>query len=104
MKTKKEVERFPLHDDPEENIERVQLYEQMAGSVIHGTSTQRPPNFLQKSMKKEIRTFRDAIIKGFIPASKKFLFDGSAAFSSIASAEAAMKSSQTNAVQRIGMR
>lgn len=86
------VKAFNCHDSRAENEERVALYKGMDGSVIHGDPSLRPPMFLKTLMKRELEVFRDAIRHDVIPESLQSLFDGSAAYRSVATASAAMRS------------
>ena len=84
----------PLHDSEEENLERAMSYREKDAGVTYGNANSKVPGWLANLMKKEMACFRDAILGKPIEKNVKHLFDGSAAKSSIATAEAAMQSLQ----------
>ncbi|WP_284639273.1 Gfo/Idh/MocA family protein [Paenibacillus silviterrae] len=81
-----------LHGTEEEDQERAQFYIAADGGVAYGHAASRPASFLTNAMTKELEAFRDAV-RG-IPMKEHLqpLFDGSAARSSVATAEAALSS------------
>ncbi|MCU6712941.1 Gfo/Idh/MocA family oxidoreductase [Paenibacillus sp. J5C_2022] len=92
LKKGKETIRFGLNDTSEEDAVRMETYQRKSGGVFYGTKDTALPLHLGKLMKKEISCFRDAILGWPIEKQYERLFNGSAARSSVATAEAAMNS------------
>lgn len=88
----------PLHDDPQENAERIELYRRMDGGVIYGDPQLRPPKFLQTPMRKELECFCEVLRGGLPSENKARLFDGSAALQSLAAAETALQASRNERI------
>ena len=93
---------FGLHANATENENRIALYKGLDGGVIHGNPSLRPPLFLSALMKRELETFRDAVISNDVPEDLRSLFDGTAASQSVATAYAAMQSLSAGSVISIG--
>ncbi|WP_216624775.1 Gfo/Idh/MocA family protein [Paenibacillus foliorum] len=81
-----------LHGTEEEDEERASFYRQMDGGVAYGKDTSQLAAFLVSMMKAEMTAFRDSLRGIPIPERIKPLFDGTAAYSSVAAAEAALSS------------
>lgn len=81
-----------LNETEEEDDERKQSYLKIDGGVTYGTAKSQVPRWLATLIEKEMSAFRDAIQGKPIHDSLSLLFNGEAARSSIATAEAAMVS------------
>ncbi|MFE5323679.1 Gfo/Idh/MocA family protein [Paenibacillus sp. NPDC056579] len=81
-----------LNDTAAEDLERAQSYELAHGGISYGSPSVRVPGWLITAMTKELKAFRDALQGKPAEDSLNLLFDGSAALTSIATAEAAMRS------------
>jgi predicted dehydrogenase len=92
-----------LHGADHEDQERIQTYQRMDGGVIYGDPQMRPPAFLRTPMEREMDTFRKAILHLPIDEDKKLLLDGSAAYTSIAVAEAALLSSREQTILSLSL-
>ncbi|NOV00714.1 Gfo/Idh/MocA family protein [Paenibacillus planticolens] len=81
-----------LNETDEEDMERAQSYQKVDGGITYGTAASQMPSWLATLIGKEMSAFRDAVLGLPIDASVHKLFDGTAATTSIATAEAAMVS------------
>ncbi|NHN32763.1 Gfo/Idh/MocA family protein [Paenibacillus agricola] len=81
-----------LHSSVEEDEERAQYYRDADGGIAYGKSTTDQSGFLTRLMELEMKAFRDAVMGIPVEEHLKSLFDGSAARSSVATAEAALTS------------
>ncbi|WP_231571213.1 Gfo/Idh/MocA family oxidoreductase [Gordoniibacillus kamchatkensis] len=79
-----------LHESEEENRERAAFNAGGNGGVAYGKGTAKLPGFNLTIMRRELEAFRDAVLGLPIPAEIRPLFDGTAARSSVATAEAAL--------------
>lgn len=96
LKKGRELIECRLNDTPEEDEARMETYKRKSGGVFYGMRDTALPLHLANLMKKEIRCFRDAILGLPIDEQYAGLFDGTAARSSVATAEAAMISMREN--------
>lgn len=94
LKKESGIEHFLLNASAEEDLERASSYVRADGGVAYGTASSRMPGWLANLIRKELGAFSEAVIGKPIQESLKPLFDGTAALSSIAAAEAAMVSLQ----------
>ncbi|MFK7692481.1 Gfo/Idh/MocA family protein [Paenibacillus sp. HJGM_3] len=85
------VEGHLLHDTPEQDEARAAWYRQADRGIAYGRNATEMPDWLTALIRKEMTAFRDAVLGRPIPAPMQALFDGSAARSSIATAEASMR-------------
>lgn len=92
LQNERGVKKFGLHANPTEDENRIALYKNLDGGVFHGNPVVRPPLFLSSLMKRELETFRDAVMSNNVPEGLRLLFDGTAAYQSVATAHAAMQS------------
>ncbi|NOU74216.1 gfo/Idh/MocA family oxidoreductase [Paenibacillus sp. LMG 31458] len=92
VKTKNGIDTFGINGQPDEDEDRVNGYRQMEGKIVYTSPTTRPPLFLRQPMRLEMTFFRDVIVGKPVDPEYVMLFDGTAARSSIAAAEAAMDS------------
>ncbi|MGO4497845.1 Gfo/Idh/MocA family protein [Paenibacillus sp. 2RAB27] len=81
-----------LNESAEEDRERAQSYQKVDGGVAYGTAASRAPGWLVTLIEKEMAAFRDAVQGKPVQESLRSLFDGTAATTSIATAEAAITS------------
>ncbi|MCY9656447.1 Gfo/Idh/MocA family oxidoreductase [Paenibacillus chondroitinus] len=81
-----------LNDSAEEDMERAQSYQNVDGAVAYGTAASRMPSWLAALIEKEMSAFRNAVNGIPVGENVQMLFDGTAATTSIATAEAAMAS------------
>lgn len=87
-----QVESHLLHDTADEDEQRAAWYRQADRGIAYGRRASEMPGWLTSLIRKEMVAFRDAIQGKPIAASMQPLFDGTAARSSIATAEASMQS------------
>ncbi|MGO4497844.1 Gfo/Idh/MocA family protein [Paenibacillus sp. 2RAB27] len=92
VQTKNGIETFGINGQRDEDEDRASGYRQMEGKIVYTSPTIRPPLFLRQPMRLEMVCFRDAISGKQVDPAYITLFDGTAARSSIATAEAAMLS------------
>lgn len=80
-----------LHENEEEDRERAAFNEGGNGGIAYGKGTvAKHMGFIQTMMRREMEAFRDAVLGLPVPAMIRPLFDGTAARSSVATAEAAL--------------
>ncbi|MCS7464795.1 Gfo/Idh/MocA family oxidoreductase [Paenibacillus doosanensis] len=84
-----------LNYSEEEDRERSRSYRKTDGGVAYGTAASQIPGWLQTVMKLEMEAFRDAVLGKEPESGLSMLFDGSAGRSSIATAEASLRSART---------
>ena len=92
LKKHEQVTEHLLNYTKEEDEERAGFYLDGNGGVAYGKSNSPQLGFLTNMMALEMAAFRDAVMGRPIPEHLNALFDGSAARSSVATAEAALKS------------
>lgn len=88
------VERFPLHRDAAEDLERTRgnLSAPSGGGVTYGDATRRPPGWLRVGMQRELEYFTGLVAGARPDPALASLTDGSAARASIATADALTRS------------
>ncbi|TVY08041.1 Gfo/Idh/MocA family protein [Paenibacillus cremeus] len=91
-----------LHRTETEDEERASFYRGMDGGIAYGKHNSEIASFLKGVMEAEMTTFRDCLLGCPIPGYLKSLFDGRAARSSIAAAEAAIISLKEKRWVQIG--
>ncbi|NOU74217.1 gfo/Idh/MocA family oxidoreductase [Paenibacillus sp. LMG 31458] len=84
-----------LNYSAEEDLERAQSYQKVDSGVAYGTAVSKMPHWLATLIEKEMTAFRDAVQGKPVQESLQSLFDGTAATTSIVTAEAAMASLRT---------
>lgn len=92
LKKNGDVTVHPLHDTNEENRERAASYLNKDEGVSYGTAKSKLPGWLSNLMKQEMACFRDAVQGKPIAEEFRSLIDGTAAISSVRTAETAMAS------------
>jgi len=90
LKTKEGLSEHLMNDTADEDRERAEFYTRREGAVVYGNSKSNDLDYMTKLMRREMAAFRDAAAGKPIAPEWKELFDGTAARSSVATAEAAM--------------
>lgn len=98
LRTSKGDQQFLLHRSKEEDIDRTNIYKgsKEDGAIMYGNPDKKPPLWLQGIMLKEMHYFHDLLKGAEISQEFKPLVDGTAAMSSIATADALSLSKNEN--------
>jgi predicted dehydrogenase len=70
----------------------ISLFKKTDGGVIYGKPTDRPPHYLREAVRKELNDFHSVLNGTPIAPDKEILFNGTAARTAVAIAEAALES------------
>ncbi|MCD1261764.1 Gfo/Idh/MocA family oxidoreductase [Paenibacillus athensensis] len=89
------TEKFGINGSENEDAARVRSYAAAGGEIAFTGAAERPPLFLRGPLRRELDAFRAAALG--LPAAPSWLplLDGTAALSSVATAEAAVKALET---------
>ena len=101
LKTKEKIEYFNLGDNEEEDKERREIYNNINGGIMYGNPNTLPPKWLTTILSRELLYFDNFLKTGVIDEEYKKLFNGTAAMSSVKTAESALQSLRENKVIEI---
>ena len=88
LKTSDEEKQFLLHESKAEDDDRTRIYQELDGGIIYGKPSHSVPLWLDSIMKREMQYFHDVIRGAEVDPEFMPLLDGTAARSSIATADA----------------
>jgi len=95
MRPNKDIEHYPLFDDPEAQQSMLDLFQACDGGSTYGSPTDRMRKYLWDAMQAELAYFNDVLLGRPIDEDKAMLFGGTAARSAISVASAALASKRT---------
>ncbi|NMA64664.1 MAG: Gfo/Idh/MocA family oxidoreductase [Clostridiaceae bacterium] len=90
----KEIEEIPLFSDEKSAKAIFELFSKTDGGIHYAKPGDRPPEYIQVSLREEIELFNSVINGASYPEDKKDLFDGTSAINSVAISEAALISKE----------
>ncbi len=88
----KEIERYPLFDEPEAQQSMLDLFQACDGGSTYGAPTDRMRKYLRDAMQAELAYFNDVLLGKPVDEDKAMLFGGRAARSAVSVASAALTS------------